>query len=382
MPWSLIFGHLRANKLRTALTGGSVVIAIFLYCFLQTFLTTLTIVGNTGDAQRLITASAVSLFQTLPRSAIEKIKAARIPGVRDLGWWNWFDGVYIDPKNFFARFAVDVPALRQQYSREFQMSEAAWTRFQQERKSCVIGRGLAARYQLGVDSSVVLEGTIYPGTYSFTVAGIYTSGNPAYDEESMYFHWDYVNDTIGQPNLIGMITVRIEDASKAPEICDRIDELFRNTNSRTLTQPEAAFSAQFISMWGNVGLLFEFIGGAVLFATFMITLNTMLLAIKERVREIGVLKTLGFRRATLGWLYVAESTLLCGGAALLGIALARGLFHGQTIVFGTVILPSFLCTDGTIGRALLLGALLAGISGLAPALYARHLPIVRAMRLD
>lgn len=382
MALGLIWAHLVRNKLRTALTGGSVVLAVFLYCFLQTFLSTLNQITKGANAQRLIASSAVSLFQTLPVAMLERIRAAHLPGVTDLGHWTWFDGIYREPKEFFARFAVDVPALRVQYGTEFVLTDAEWDKFTREPASCVIGRGLQQRYKLAVGDPMVLEGTIWPGTYRFTIAGIYVSKNPSYDEDTMFFHWSYMNETCGRANVIGTISMRIDDAERAGEICAQVDDLFRNTSTRTLTQPEAAFNAQFLSMWGNVGLLFEFIGGAVIFATCLITLNTMLLSVQERVREIGVLKTLGWRARSLFTLYLTEAAVLCGGGALLGIGLARLAFHGDTLRLGPIILPTFLCTEPTIAKALLIGVVLSIVSGIAPALYAKRLSITRALRLS
>jgi putative ABC transport system permease protein len=381
MAFSLIWAHLARNKLRTALTGGSVVMAVFLYCTLQSFLTTLASIGNTGDARRLIAASAVSLFQALPIAMVERIRSAHIPGVLDLGHWTWFDGVYKDPKEFFARFAVDVPVMRRQYGQEIWLDDATWDRFEKERIGCVIGRGLQQRYGLNVGDPVVLEGTIFPGTYKFTVVGIYESHNPAYDEDTLFFHWAYLNETAGEANAVGMIGITISDPARAAEVCAEVDDLFRNSGTRTLTQPEAAFNAQFLGMWGNIGLLFEFIGGAVIFATSMITLNTMLLSVQERVREIGVLKTLGFRSGSLFGLYLVESSILCIGGALIGILLARSLYSGGTLRVPMIVLPGFLCTTRTMAQALLIGVALALVSGIAPAIFARRISITKALRL-
>jgi len=382
MAFGLIWAHLIRNKLRTALTGGSVVLAVFLYCFLQTFLTTLNQITKAANAQRLITSSAVSLFETLPVAMVEQLKAARIPGVVDFGHWTWFDGIYKDPKEFFARFAVDVPALRSQYGNEFVLSDETWDKFTHERAACVIGKGLQQRFKLQVGDPMVLEGTIWPGTYRFTIVGIYTAKNSAYDEDTMFFHWSYLNETCGQKNMIGTIALRIDDPSQSSEICARVDGLFRNTNTRTLTQPEAAFNAQFLSMWGNVGLLFEFIGGAVIFATCLITLNTMLLSVQERVREIGVLKTLGWRSRSLFVLYLTEAAVLCTDGALIGIGLARLACSGETLRLGPIILPTFLCTNITMLKALAIGLGLSLVSGIAPALFAKRMSITRALRLS
>jgi putative ABC transport system permease protein len=384
VPLRLILAHFRASKLRTSLTVGSVALALFLFCTLQTVLTSLDALISGVGGNRLIASSAVSLFQLLPLSTVEKIRAARIDGIGGVGHWTWFDGVFRgDPSEFFARFAVDATAFRDQYGdrserrAEYRLSAEDWDRFERGKATCIVGRGLAARYGLRVGDPLALEGTIFPGDWRFTIAAIYASDNPTYDEETMFFHWSYLNEGMRRPDVVGILSIDIRDEAR---IAAQVDALFANSGHRTLTQPEAAFQAQFLSMWGNVGLLFSFIGGAVIFASFMITLNTMLLAVAERVKEIGVLKTLGFGNVTLRALYLVEATLLCGGGALLGAGLARLLWHGQPLHLATVVFPEFVVTDGTLLTAAGIGLGLALVSGIAPAIVASRTTIVRALR--
>ncbi|MDA0374424.1 MAG: FtsX-like permease family protein [Planctomycetota bacterium] len=382
----LVLAHVRAQPLRFGLTAGSVALALFLYCSLQTVLTSLDTLVTGTSGNRLITSSAVSLFQSLPVSGVERVRTARVPGVRSVGHWTWFDGVFRDPKEFFARFAVDVPTFRAQYGDEapggqdYLLTSEEWDRFELERAGCIVGRGLAERYGFEVGDPLVLEGTIYPGTWRFTVVAIYGSDNPTYDEETMFFHWPYLNEGTGRADVCGTFTIDLDPKADAAAASEAIDSLFRNSSNRTLTQLEAAFSAQFLQMWGNIGLLFGFIGYAVVFATFVISLNTMLLSVRERVREVGVLKTLGFRSGTVRGLFLLEALVVCGGGALAGAGLARVLWHGQPLRLATVIFPEFLVTDETLVEAAVIGALLALVAGLAPAVVASRLTIVRALR--
>jgi putative ABC transport system permease protein len=263
---------------------------------------------------------------------------------------------------------------------DYLLAADEWDRFEREKAGCIIGRGLADRYGLKVGDPMVLDGTIYPGTWRFTIVAIYASDNPTYDEETMYFHWSYLNEQLGRVDSCGTFTIDLEPGADPARICEEVDALFRNSGNRTLTQLESAFSAQFIQMWGNIGLLFDFIGYAVVFATFVISLNTMLLSVRERVKEVGVLKTLGFPTAGVRRLYLVEAFTVCGGGALCGAGLARLLWHGQPIRLATVIFPEFLVTDATLVEALVIGTFLALVAGLAPALVASRMTIVRALR--
>ena len=386
VPLRLLFAHTRAQPLRWTLTAGSVALAIFLHCTLRTIVSSLDLLVSGSGGNRLIASSAVSLFQNLPISGVERIRSAHIQGVRHVGCWTWFDGIYRDPKEFFPRFAVDVAMMRAQYGdlsarpADYLLDTTTWERWLGEKAGCIVGRGLAARYGLKVGDPMVLEGTIYPGTWRFTIVGVYATRNPAYDEETMFFHWSYLNEAMGRMDQCGTYTLDLDDGTDAAAVCSAVDGLFRNSSNRTLTQSEAAFQAQFLSMWGNVGLLFSFIGGAVIFATAVIALNTMLLSVRERVKEIGVLKTLGFRNANLRALYFAESLVLCVGGAALGVLLACLLWHGQPLRLATVIFPSFGVAQRTVLQALGIGLALALLTGIAPAITASRMSIVRTLR--
>jgi putative ABC transport system permease protein len=170
------------------------------------------------------------------------------------------------------------------------------------------------------------------------------------------------------------------DPGSAGDVAREVDAYFKNSARPTITQSEQAFQAQFLTMWGNVGMLFNTIGSVVLFACFLVTLNTMLMAARERVREVGILKTLGFGDGAIGGLYLVEGVLLALAGGLLGTGLARLMANGGPLKMGTVYFQSFLLERETMIAGLLLALLLGILAGAAPALLAMRLPIVRALR--
>ncbi len=382
-PWMLIPAHVRRNRLRTALTVGSVAVALFLFCLLRTVVTSIEATVSKTASTRVITSSAVSLFVNLPISAWEKIRS--VEGVRSVTHWTWFGGVYQDPKNFFARFATDPASMREVYGDRheagpiFLLTAKEWDAFEGDRTACIIGKDIADKYRISVGDTMPFIGTIYPGDYVFKVAGIYTTGSPSFDQQTMFFQWKYLDEVQGGLGSASTFTSDLASPDLAPEVSARVDAIFESSANRSVTLTEQAFQAQFVQMWGNYTLFLSFIGGAVLVSAFMVTLNTLLLNARERVTEVGVLKTLGFPDVSIGVLNLAEGVALCGLGGVLGAGLAKA---SEPAVFSVlkIFVPTFTVLPETLAAAVGIGLGLGLLSGLIPGILAARIPVVKALR--
>jgi putative ABC transport system permease protein len=392
IPWVLLPAHARRNLLRTCLTVGSVAIAIFLYGSLRTVVTAIENTVKQANSSRLIVQSAVSLFTHLPISMKGKVES--VPGVSAVTHWTWFGGQYRneDFENFFARFAVDVPGMRRAYGdlgpEDIFVPPEQWEAFAADRTACLVGRGLVEKYRDAEGNSlfapgcvVPLKGNIFPGDYRFTVRGVYQARNPAFDEMTMFFHWDYLDEVVGRTGEVSLFVLYLEDPARATEVAIAVDEMFRSSDSRTRTLTERAFNLQFQGMWGGIVTFLTFIGGAVLFAAFMVTLNTLLLNARERVNEVGVLKTLGFPGASIGAANVLEALALCTAGGALGIGGATLLFN--VLPLGKAIeawIPGFAILPSTAVEGIVIALALGLVAGIVPGVLAARIPVVRALR--
>jgi putative ABC transport system permease protein len=387
----LLPAHARKTLLRTLLTVGSVAVALFLYCTLRTVITSIDRTVTQGNASRLIVQSSVSLFAHLPISMQKKLEP--VPGVTSVTHWTWFGGLYIEPKNFFARFLVDVPSMRRTYGDlapkpDMRLIEGKWEDFEGEKTACIVGKALLERFKdaegkplFSVGSVIPMQGDIYPGDYRLTVRGVYESLNPNFDEQTMFFHWSHVDEMCGRPGEVSTFTLLLEDPSRAPEVAQSVDDMFRNSATRTRTLTEQAFNLQFQGMWGNIPVFLSFIGGAVLFAALMVTLNTLLLNARERIGEVAVLKTLGFPDGSVGALNLIEALVLCVLGGGVGTGLAWYLFNvspvGRSMDY---FVPGFRVVDGTMVEAMAIAFFLGLVSGALPGLLAARIPVVKALR--
>ncbi len=387
MPWRLVWRYLAAHPFRSLFTMMSMVAATFLLCLLQALLASLDVAVLNAAKNRLIVQSAVSLFVTLPHSYQGKIEA--VDGVEDTCKWTWFGGYYQDPENFFAQFGADPGSLRRMYP-EMEIIEGSYEEFERKRTGCVIGDLVAQRFSWEVGQTVPLIGTIYPRVdrkpWEYEICAIYTSNAATLDRNTMFFHHDYLDESIDSGSVetikgVGVYAAAITPGVEPTRVMADIDALFENGPQVVQTTTEAEFNRQFVSMLGNVPALLSSIGASVLFAILLATLNTMIMAGRERTHHIGILKALGFGDGTVFGLLIAESMLVCALGGALGVFFATGI--GKALEpFLISMFPGFAILPETQVFGLALAASVGLLAGILPAWQAMRLRPVDALRAE
>jgi putative ABC transport system permease protein len=390
MPWKLLFRNLLGHPIRTLLTVCSVGVALALLVLIDAVARGFTAAVDLAAQNRLVVMSQVSLFVDLPLAYEQKIR--QVEGVKDVTRFQWFGGYYREPDSgFFAQFGIDAPRFLDVYP-EVRIIEGDYQAFAHQRDACVIGKGLAAKYGWKVGDTVPLISMWFPRgksgveAWPFTVRAIYEPARKNIDDLTMWFHFDLLKESLEAgvadgPRGVGTYTIQLADGARAETVMAAVDALFENGPQRVRTTTEAEFNRQFLSMMGNIPLLLRSIGGAVLFAIFFAVLNTMLMASRERTRDLGVMKALGFSDARLGMTMLLESLLLVAVGSAVGVVLAK-LFE---VAMGPAVAawaPGFAIDGTLLAQGLALTAALGLVSGIAPALRALRLAPVKALRED
>ena len=378
----LAWADLFRRRSRTLLTLASLVAAFALFGLLDAVRVVFSVGSDTAGLDRLIVTSRLSIIQPLPMSALARIKA--IDGVEAVAHSNWFGGVYQDRRNFFPNLAVS-PAEWLATHPEIRLEEDARQAFLGTRTAALAGSRLMERFGWQVGQKIPLEGTIFPNrdgnTWTFDLVGVMRGdgGQPQNFEGEMLFRYDYFDEgrTRGR-GTVGWYVVKLHDPSRSDAIARQIDALFANSSDETKTQGEKAFNLAFTRQFGDVGLIVSTIMAAVFFTVVLVTGNTMAQAMRERIPDLAILKTLGFGAGSLCALVMGQALLLVGLGGVVGLLLARALL--PTVNAQLVgQLPPLTVTSGTwlIGAACMLG--IAVLVGLPPALRAMRLDIVEAL---
>jgi putative ABC transport system permease protein len=373
----LVWKNLLRNKRRTVLTVFSSGISVFL---IGALISVYALMYGTDiseeSAMRLVTRHKVSLTQALPYYYGARI--ATVDGVENMVPMNWFGGTYIDnrPENFFARFAVDPQEIFNIYS-EYTIAPEQLEAFQRDRQGVAVGKTVAERVGLELGQRITIQGDIYPFDPELTVRAIFEGP----DDLQSFFHFKYLEESVGDEygSQVGVFAIRLRSAEDAPRVAAAVDEMFRNAPEPTKTETEAAFQLGFVNQMGNIKLFLLSIAAAIVFTMLMVSANTVAMSVRERTREIGVLKTLGFRRRSVMGLVLGEAVAI----ALLGGAVGVAITVAVTSAMQDIMVQwftGFTLPPWGIGVCFAM-ALVVGLGSSAiPALIAARTTICDALR--
>ena len=377
----LIWAALFRSKIRTLLTLLSVVAAFLLFGMLDSVRVAFNSGGDVAGANRMVTMSRLSITQMLPYSLDARVRA--VPGVERVAYAAWFGGIYRDPKNFFPNFSVSEDYL--DLYPEFKLPAAQKQAWLADRRGAIVGEALAKRHGWKVGDSIPLQATIFPtngsNDWSFTLRGIYKVDDPKLkgQENVLFFHWKYfdeANDYV--KGRLGWFIVQPRDGNVANRVALAIDKLSENSDHETKTQSEAAFNQSFAKQFADIGLIVTAIMGAVFFTLLLLTGNTMAQAVRERIPELAVLKTIGFSNRSVLWLVLAEAVLLVVLGGAIGLGIAAALVPAISAGSGGM-LPMSALPGQTWAMGLGMAALIGVVVGLLPALRGMRLNIVDAL---
>ena len=371
-----IFRNLFRKKTRTILTIGSIAVALFLFGLLVTIETALNAGVDVAGVDRLIVRNKISLIMPLPLSYQERLR--QIDHVSEATFASWFGGIYQEPRNFFPQFAIDTDTYRTVFP-EYKIPNEQWQDFLADREGAVVGRETADRFDWKVGDRIPLQAPIWGGTWEFNIRAIYEGTEAGHDESLFFFQGKYLEER--RPwgeGMVGWYTVKIDDPDQAVALSKAIDDRFANSPYETSTETEQAFAAGFAKQIGNIKMLIMSIGAVVLFTLLLVTGNTMAMAVRERVPELGVLKTLGFGDKTVLFLVLAESLVIAAVGGALGIGLAKLFTMGSDPTGG--MLPVFYLSTGEMLLGLGIAIFVGLAAGSIPALTAMNLRIVDALR--
>lgn len=371
----LIFKNILRNKLRTLLTISSVVVSLFLIISLATMLTEFDRGPEEASPLRLVSRHAVSLGFVIPMAHLQKMKT--VPGVKEAMPFSWFGGIYIDERNFFANFAVDARKMREVIP-EIKMSDADWQTFINDRQGAIVGQKLVTVYGFTPGQRITLKSPIYNQSVEFIIRGVYTGS----DEKTLYFHHEYLNELLPAwaKDQVSTFSILANTAEDVPRVSQAIDSIFANTDAPTKTESEREFALSFQTMMGGVKQFLYGIMAAITFSLLLVMGNTMAMTVRERTKEVGTLKAIGFQRHTITALFLGEALLVaCIGAAI-GIAAAYLLFSSVDLSLYIPNFISFVPTPQTLITAFLLSVLVGLISVVYSAYRVSGLTIAEALR--
>jgi putative ABC transport system permease protein len=380
----LILAELFRRKTRTILTLLSILAAFLLFGLLNGVRESFEQAGQSAaGAERLQVGSRLSFIQALPMALNARI--AQVDGVEAVTYANWFGGAYQDPRNQIFSFAV-APNYLDLYP-EIAVDPKQREAFNNTRTGILVGEALMKRFNWKVGQKIPLQSTIFPNrdgskNWDFDIVGVMRSTDKksgGWYDQMLMMQWKYFDESTSyNQGQAGWYVVRVADVNQADRVAKAIDALSANSANETKTMTEAAATASWMKQMADIGLIVGSIMGAVFFTLLLLTGNTMAQAVRERIPELAVLKTIGFRDRSVLGLVLAESVLLVliGGVLGLGLAMVLGPIVGG-MSGGVISLPPIGASSWLLGLGLMVAIGL--LVGALPALRAMRLNIVDAL---
>lgn len=365
------------KPLRTLLLMVCIAVAFLIYGLTASF-----IAGTQGAAGAsedvLGVMSAAGRTQPLPMASMPRIAAD--PGVAAVGYMSRMRGFVDVERNAVAVSAVDPALLMTVNGRELGLTEALADAIGRARENVLVGRALADAqgWETGQRISITTFDTAKQDgsrDWRFDIAGIFEGENASTDTYFMIARYDYVNAVRARgKDTVDAFIVRPREGAVPGELAARIDQMFANSAVPTRTQSEKQFLEAFLRQYADIGMIVNLVTGAAFVTLLMIVVNTMVFAVRERLFEIGVLKTLGFSRMRIVALILGETLFVfaIGGGCGLALAKLAAVFTGPALglVFSVPILAKALTILVVLGLA----------TGALPAIHAMRTPIINAFR--
>ncbi len=365
------------NRRRALLTVISVGISCGLLVTLLTLQRELTIPPESEAASlRIIARNKVSLAQPLPAKQLATLD--RIPGIVSVTPFTFFGGNFRDETvTSFAQFAIDPKRFRGIIV-EGKIVDGNYDEFEADRRTCLVGADTMKRYDLKVGDRMKFTGTFYPVDLDLKIAAVFKG---TVDDRGVFFHHKLLDELNGDQGIVGTWYMRVQSADVANEVIAQVNAAFANTAAEVRAETERAFQMSFMSMLGNVKLLVLMICGAVVFTLMLVTVSTMSMAIRERFRELAVLKALGFQRRELFCFILAESFGLAMAGAVVGIG---GVWLFWTFLDLQKLTNGFLVYFEVTPRIIAWGAAVAAtmgiVSSLPPAIQTARMSVTEGLK--
>ena len=379
--FKLLLKNAFRHRLRTLLTMVGLVVAICAFGLLRTIVDAWYAGVEGSSSTRLVTRSNISLTFALPLNYAQRLRA--VEGVTQVSWVNWFGGIYITERNFFPQFAIEPASYLALYP-EYRLPDDERLAFVRDRQGAVAGRKLADKFGWRVGDQIPLRGTIYPGTWTFTLRGIWDGAEARTDESQMLIHWDYLNEAIRQKfprraDQVGAYVLGIDEPNNAAPISQRVDALFANSLAETMTETEAAFQLSFVSMSEAILVAVRAVSFIVIVIIMAVMANTMTMTARERLAEYATLKALGFPPGFVVRLLLGESLLIAAIGGVAGLLLTWPLAAAFRSAAGTLF-PIFQVSGLTMALQLLAALVVGTVAAAWPAWRMSRIDIVAGLR--
>jgi putative ABC transport system permease protein len=379
----LVLANLARNKLRTALTGGAIALAVLLVCLLLTMPAGLdAMLDRFASNTRISVHNKAGVVYPVPYAFTRKVR--QVDGVAAAVATVWFGGAFEEAGRVtFPNFAVEAEHVGAVYP-DYDIPPQQLADFVRYRDGAIVGRQTMRKYGWKVGDRITLRSTVWPANLDLRIVG----EMPNDSSPLLWLNWTYLDEALKSQGIPGLgiasvVWVRAADPNRVNAIMREIDQLSRNSEAETASETEKSYFGNFFGSLKGFVTIILIVTGLVTLCIIFIAANTASMGVRERAGEIAVLKAIGFGRRTIFGTLFVEALSLSSFAGVSGVALAIGLTQvlrastGWNPALGP--LGSFIVTAPVVVQGLFLSLFVGMLAGVVPSLGAARKPVVEIL---
>ena len=373
----LIFAGIARHRVRTALIAAQIAFVFMLFGLLQGLDASMTEAIRRTHAERMFVGSRLGASDVLPVSLWPQLQ--KVPGVARATFESQLPCTYRDSKQYAWALGVD-PASYFAVYYENRTTPVQLQAFEHLRAGALVGAVMAQRFGWKAGQHVTLQ-CLVPRTngssdWEFDIVGEFQETERPELSDILLINYAYLNEARAvnrdAVNIYGLV---VRNPAEIADIARTIDSLFANSPNPTESRSESESAQQNRSWIGDVGFLARSISIAAFAALVVAAATLAMQSIRERRRDIAVLKVTGFSELHVHVLVLAESMVVWVAAAAVGLCIAAVVLpRAQQLIGRGGVLPVTVA-----GVGLLCAAVFGAISALVPAWHASRTTLVEAL---
>ncbi len=385
MKWlNLIRKNIFRNKRRAFLTMGAVILALFIFTTLITILETLQVKSESSqmDTRLAVLDKYGDPHVEQPLKYISDIRT--IEGVQSVSPVA-FTG--LTPEVGEAQIYITYSVYAKDYKMIFpelisNIPDNQYSHFITRKNGAIIGFEVSRKNNWKIGDNIKLRSIADNFDMEFEICGIYKNENGANRqfESQIIIHYDYYDEKRGNPARVNWFWLKVKDRATASRISSDIENAFEFAQTEITVQTENTMQAKMGMFTATVQMIIKIISVVVLSTIFLVVGNAIALTIRDRKKEIAVLKTIGFSQQRVLWIVIGEAVMLCVLAGMLGTFLSWLMFALTQLSLTIGFTLNFFVTYKTIILGFIISFLLGLTGGFIPSYQASRVSVVKALR--
>jgi putative ABC transport system permease protein len=360
---------------------GAIALALFIFTMMQTILTAMEVkvYSGPGETRLGVIEKYGGPRNQLPYSYWRQLNrfkhvTASTPmgfAVISVGWTDvYYISILVDPETYREVFKTTANIIpKKQYDR-----------FLKTKNGVLVGAEIMRKYSWKVGENIILKSLTHNVKMNMIICGVLQNevdGNQQFETE-MLINWSYYEGLINNPGKVNIYWLRLDRPASVLSVINDVSSFYQYGPMQVSVETESSMLSKLTAYTATIQLIIKVISNVILFTIFLITVNTIALSMRERTKEIALMKAIGFTPQNILWMIITESVFISLISGLAGILIAYLLFNMKGASLSLGLTFDFVVSFRTVEIGVLISFALGLLSGIVPAYYTSKVNVIKA----